>query len=203
MGIDIATIQADFTYTPTAMSPTHTDWYEWTRCFMDTYLTRLRSEIINDSTISAYNSSVVIAGNGDLTRYDINANLDKTMFILHSPEEIIDKETGGNGRNDIKLKCTVTAVARNQKGFDNTSEEEVPLMGDGTAAQPGVIEMQNHIQAMVFNNGSYNLLASGGTDYLWDIEIGEVVYEVDEAKKSGILLAHREITGHKWQYTWS
>ena len=126
-----------------------------------------------------------------------------SLIIIHSPSEMIDRERGGSGREDVVMECVVTAVVRSGKAFDGTNDRETALTGDSTALQPGVLEIQADIESLLHNGGSMNLLSSGGQPYLWDIEWGEVTVEADDQKKSEILMAHRRVVGHKWLQNWS
>jgi hypothetical protein len=137
---------------------------------LNTFLSRLKDAIDNDTTIANYSPTVIIVTDEDLERKDVNAKLDKTMFLIHGPTEDWDHDILGQGRADIILGCTVTAVSRSEKGW--TSNKEIALTGDATADRPGVLEMQEDLQSLLFDGGNYNRLASGGVDYLWDMEIG-------------------------------
>jgi hypothetical protein len=179
------------------------DFYEYVENHMRTFATRLQTEIKNDTTISAYNDDVAVVAIGELTRHKIGGMLANTLFIIHSLSETIDREMGGSGREDVVMEATITAAVRSAKGFNNTTDQEVALIGDNTATQPSVLEMQEHIHTLLHNSGAMNLLVSGGVPYIWDLEWGEVDVDVDVDKVDEVLLAHRKVIGHKWILNWS
>ena len=180
----------------------YTDWYEWTENFMNTFLARLKDAIDNDATIQVYTPTVVIVTDEDLERNDINAKLDKSMFIIHTPIEGNAMGVLGQGREDVILTCTITAVARSGKGI--VGNKEIPLVGDATATRPGVLEMQADLRSLLFAGGIYNRLASGGVDYLWEIVIGPTDEPLADRDEIGeIRSCSRLVTGHKEAVMWS
>jgi len=205
--IRIYASDVELTYTDTGdFAVSYRDYWEWTENFMNIFLTRLQTELKNDTTISAYNGArVAVLATGDLTRYQVNSMLaaNPTLIVIHSPREHIDREMGGSGREDVVMECVVTVAVRGGKAFSGTTDREVALTGDSTALQPGVLEMQADIASLLHNNGAMNLLISGGEPYLWNIDWGEVEVEASGEKKSEILMAHRKVTGHKWMQNWS
>lgn len=165
--------------------------------------TRLQEAIEADSTISVYGPSVIAIKNENLDDDDMNAFLDRCMFVIHSPKHDRDDEAGGNGRVDIVMIASITAVCRGARGIDN-NKREVGVYGDGVATHPTPIEMQSDIEAMLMNSGAMYLLPnSAGTNYLWDLKI-EGTTEPDTLDDTDeITFVTRQVVGHKWEYTWT
>jgi hypothetical protein len=204
---DYATLNVELLYTQSGFNPTHTDYFEFTETILKTFMERLQSEIKNDATIAAYNAGrVVIVTVLDLKRYNLNAMLSTDLFIIHSPTEHHEIGYGGTGRDDVILQADISYVVRSAKGFDATTDQEIPLVGDGTALRPSVIEGQADLAALLHNNGAMNLLESGGEPYLWDLNFGDVEIgpdDLDDDIEGEILIATRRVTGHKWLIHWS
>jgi hypothetical protein len=188
----VLSLETDYTVT-------ETDWYEWRENALKTFLERIRTEISGDSTISAYLDGIAVVNHDDLARHDIMALLDDNLVVVHSPREEVSEEEGGSGRNNRHLYCTVTAYTRNPAGLD-ANNQEIALLGDGTADKPGTIEIMEDIRSLF----TANYLSSGGQKYLWDMLVGEITTpeDVDE-HTAEILSASITLEGLKWDYLWS
>jgi hypothetical protein len=188
----VLSLETDYTVTDS-------DWYEWRENALIAFLERVRSEISGDATISAYLDGIAVVNHDDLSRYDIRADNDDNLIVIHSPHEVVSEEEGGSGRNNRHLHCSVTAFTRNPAGLD-ANNQEIQLIGDGTADKPGTLEIMEDLRALF--TGNY--LSSGGVKYLWDMLVGEITTpeDVDE-HTAEILSATITLEGLKWDYLWS
>ena len=112
-------------------------WYEWIENMEKEFCTRLPAAMAGDATISQYCAAVPIVANEELDRFDLGvytANSPAT-FVIHSPTQSIDKETGGHGRDNVVRECVVAAVVK-KPGFDTTNHYEKALVGSSHKYPP-------------------------------------------------------------------
>jgi hypothetical protein len=60
----------------------YVDWFEWTENLLNTFLSRLKDAIDNDTTIANYSPTVIIVTDEDLERKDVNAKLENGRKIF-------------------------------------------------------------------------------------------------------------------------
>ena len=143
---------------------TSRDYYEYTESMIKTFIERVQAAITGDATISNWLDRCVVVADRTLARRYINAHLSKNLIVIHSFFEEPDAELRGPMRQNYQLHATISCIGRSGKELD-ANYREIPLLGDGTATQPGVYEMQNDVRTVL----DRNTLASGGVDYVWDL----------------------------------
>lgn len=204
--IRMAATHVELTYTP-SFTKTHEDWFEYVENPMKTFIERMQSEIVGDSNIDVYYSGVgkvPVIRTGDITRHDINALCEKHIIFLHNPRWEDVESAGGNGRDDRLFYINLGVGVKSSKGYDPSTAREVMLYGDGTSTRPGLFEIFDDLDALFFpaTPGSVkNMLASGGVNYLWDLEAGTVAID-DGGEKSELVFGVRPMVGHKWRINW-
>ncbi len=202
--IFISEHEARYVYTP-AYSPDVADWFEVWEEPMEVYMDRLATEIGNDATMAAYSPEVVqVAEAEPLDANRVAALINGAGFVIHNPLVSEDADIGGEGRTDVVLEVTISAVVRKGARLDPSTKKEIPLVGDDTAAAPGVLEMQADLEALLHNEGALNLLESGGQPYLWYLDLGPTEGVVRPAGRKGhVMVMSRKVIGHKWKMHWS
>jgi len=189
----------NFAFNSAGFASDESDWYEYVEVPVRTFAQRIKAAIDGDTQIQAdYAPPVVIILDGDETRYDVNAKLKRTLIAVHSLEPgQVDRNVAA-GRHDLPLSATITIYVRSSKGM--ASNEEVALLGDGTAAAPGLAEVYEDLRALLADNR----LASAGQPYLrFGMEVGPMdTGESDDEDAGDIVKGDIVVTGHKWLNLW-